>query len=103
MSDQRGVGLTLASELISCRNARIAKGEIVRNISIAVQELFAGLELSEGPNLHLRAVEYNNNIGVTAVVQKSCPQVQGVAKRRVSISLVDWHRIDTNLDNGMTS
>lgn len=94
------IGHTLAPELISCRNSRIAKSEIICNVSVAMKELFAGLELSQSPNLHLSAVEHNDNIGIATVVDQSSPKVKGVAKRCVSIGLIDWQRVATNLEKG---
>lgn len=94
------IGHTLASELISCRNSWIAKGEIICNVSVAMKELFTCFELSKSPNLHLSAVEHNDNIGVATVVDQSSSKVKGVAKRCVSIGLIDRQRVATNLEKG---
>lgn len=94
----------MASELISCRNSRVAKGEVICNVSVAMKELFTGLELSKSPNLHLSAVKHNDNVGVATVVDHGSPQVKGVAKRCVSIGLIDWQRVAANLrKRGLTS
>lgn len=65
-----------------------------------MKELFTGLELSKSPNLHLSTVEHNDNIGIATVVDQSSPKVKGVAKRCVSIGLIDRQRVATNLEKG---
>jgi hypothetical protein len=87
----------MTSKLISRCDARIAKGEVVCDIPVAMKEFFAGLDIFEGSNFHPRALEHHDNVGIAAMVQHGTSQVYGSAKRRVSVSLIDRQRVDADL------